>query len=188
MTTLLTPPAAEPVSLADAKLAARVDGTALDALIPALITAAREQAEQIAAQRFVTQTWRHELTDWPAADQPLPQHGATAVAISYWSGTAWTVLPAEAFEFAAAPFGGGTLLAPALGTAWPVLGERAVSARVRVDITSGGPADQVPQCVRLFILATVAHWIDNPGAQPANGRAEISPLYERLLDPVRIYA
>jgi uncharacterized phiE125 gp8 family phage protein len=185
MPTLLTAPTAEPVTLAEAKLAARVDSTALDTMIPGLITAAREQSEQIAGQRWVTQVWRHELADWPAADAPLPQYGATAVAVSYWDGAAWQALPGSAYEYAPAP-GGGTVLVPAPGAAWPTLGARSIAARVRVDITSGGDVASVPQVVKLYIKSMVAAWVDNPSAL-ADGKAESSPWLHHLLDSVRVY-
>jgi len=186
MPTLITPPTAEPVTLAEAKLAARVDGSAHDALIGGLIVAAREQAEHVAGRRWIAQTWRHELTDWPAADVALPQPDATAVAISYWNGAAWVSLAGSAFGFG--PLNSGTAIAPAVGASWPTLGDIAIGPRVRVEITSGAAsAAGVPEVVKLYIKACVAHWVDNPGAQPANGKAETSPLFDRLLDSVRVY-
>ena len=54
---LVTPPASEPVSLADAKLFARITTSAEDALVTTLITAARQRCENWRGFSFVTQTW-----------------------------------------------------------------------------------------------------------------------------------
>lgn len=50
-------PTLEPVSLADAKLWCRVDNTAEDSVITALVQAAREQVESDMGRQFVSQTW-----------------------------------------------------------------------------------------------------------------------------------
>jgi uncharacterized phiE125 gp8 family phage protein len=186
MPTLITPPAAEPVTVAEAKLAARVDGSAHDALIGGLIVAAREQAEHVAGRRWITQAWRHELTDWPAADVALPQPDATAVAISYWTGAAWVSLAGSAFGFG--PLNSGTAIAPAVGAAWPTLGDIAIGPRVRVDITSGAAsAAGVPEQVKLYIKACVAYWIYNPSAMAEGGKTETSVVFNHLLDAVKVY-
>ena len=51
-----TPPATEPVSLSEAKLHLKVDTSADDTLISALITAARQHLERHCNSAFVTQT------------------------------------------------------------------------------------------------------------------------------------
>jgi hypothetical protein len=81
---------------------------------------------------------------------------------------------------------GGTLVQPTSGS-WPDLPDVPARARVRIDITAGDAFDQVPQCVRTYILASVAHWVDNPGAMLANGKTQANPLFERLLDAVKVY-
>ena len=53
----VTPPASEPVSLTLAKQHLRVDGTADDTYITALIIAARVYAEHHCRRAFITQTW-----------------------------------------------------------------------------------------------------------------------------------
>lgn len=183
---LLTPPTAEPVALAEAKLAARVSGSSMDALIPGLITAARELAEQETSAKFLAQTWRTELPDWPAATDVLPINQASAAAVSYWTGSAWSAaLSGSAYVFA--PDGIGTVLAPATGTSWPTLGDRPVGPRVRIDLTTGAAAAaEVPEAVKLFIKACVAYWIDNPQAASATGVA--LPMHlGHLLDRQRLY-
>ncbi|MCL2647716.1 MAG: head-tail connector protein [Phycisphaerales bacterium] len=53
----ITPPDGEPLALNDAKLYLRVDNPDEDALVSALITAARERAEQFTQRQLMTATW-----------------------------------------------------------------------------------------------------------------------------------
>src|SRR5690606_32253051 len=64
---LLTPPAAEPLSLEDAKNFLRVEHAADDELIAALIAAARGEVELATRCVLITQTWRIVLHRWPAS-------------------------------------------------------------------------------------------------------------------------
>lgn len=185
---LLTPPTAEPVSVADAKLALRIDGSEFDALLPGLIAAARQVAEQETGRLFVQQTWRTEFADWPASDDVIPIYRATACAITYWDGAAWVALAGNAYAFA--PDGHGTALAPALGTDWPALGDAALGPRVRVDLTAGvAPADAATtaECVRHFIIATVGQMVQTPELT-ALSAVQAHPLLARLLDSQRLWA
>lgn len=59
--TLVTPPAAEPVTLDEAKAWAKIDADDDDALVSQLVTAARITAEEFTRRVFVTQTWRLTL-------------------------------------------------------------------------------------------------------------------------------
>jgi uncharacterized phiE125 gp8 family phage protein len=72
---LLSPPAAEPVTLAEAKVHLKLDTADDDALVTTLITAARARAEWHTGRAFVTQRWQLSLDDWPgddAAELALP--------------------------------------------------------------------------------------------------------------------
>lgn len=183
---LLTAPTAEPVTLDEAKLAARIGGsTAFDALVPGLIVAARQLAEQETGRQLMAQTWRTELTDWPASTDVIAVHQATSAAVSYWTGSAWMTMADAGYEFGA--LDNGTALAPAISTSWPTLGDKAVGPRVRIDLTAGATdAADVPECVKLYIKALVAHWVDNPSAAASNRTVE-APFLRLLLDPARIY-
>lgn len=59
----VTPPASEPVTLDEAKLHLREDGTAQDAYINSLITAAREYVENDILRALITQQWQRKV-DW----------------------------------------------------------------------------------------------------------------------------
>lgn len=56
--TLVTPPQYEPLTLAEAKLFLRVDGSEEDSLIIHLITSAREKAEGWLRKSILTQDWQ----------------------------------------------------------------------------------------------------------------------------------
>jgi uncharacterized phiE125 gp8 family phage protein len=61
---LLAPPAAEPVTLAEAKAHLKIDTSDEDTLVTTLITAARARAEWHTGRAFVTQRWCLRLDAW----------------------------------------------------------------------------------------------------------------------------
>lgn len=190
MTTRLayTDSSAEPVSVDEAKLAARFTAGALDTAIQGYITTAREAAEHITGRCYREQVLRTELRCWPQSCEAIAVHQATACAVTYWNGSAWVPLAEAGYVFAPGGIGDcGTALAPATGTSWPVLGERPVGPRVRIDLTAG-PADSttVPEAVKLYIQAVVAAWVQEPAASQ-DARRVANPLFDRLLDGERLF-
>ena len=67
MLTVVTAPATEPITLAEIKLHSRIDTDDDDTLINALITAARQQLEQMANTRLITQTLALSIDSLPEA-------------------------------------------------------------------------------------------------------------------------
>ena len=63
----ISPPAVDPVTLAEARLACRVDSdfTAEDTLISSLITSATQDAEAILQRSLIMQSWRLVLDAFP---------------------------------------------------------------------------------------------------------------------------
>lgn len=186
MPTVLSFSGFEPVTLDEVKQAARVDNdlgttSSLDGVIATLITTAREQAEQITGRCYRPQTLLVELDEWPSADSVLPVFRPTSCLVRYWSGT-WVSMAGSAFAFSAGgPGGMGTVIAPALGSAWPALAPRAAGPRVQIEIGAGpeSPA-AVAACVKTFITASVAAWLKNPEAMAASAYGP-HPLFLSLL-------
>lgn len=69
---LITAPAVEPITLAQAKEHLRVDHTTDDNLITAMISAARDYCEKWTARAFVTQTWELVVDEFPTAEILIP--------------------------------------------------------------------------------------------------------------------
>lgn len=182
---LLTAPTIEPVTLEQAKIAARVDGPEWDDIITGAIVAARQVAEQETGVRFIAQTWRIELPDWPAGDDVFPVYRPTAVAVSYWDGAAWVTLT-NATQVAWGIVPGGFSVVPPLNGSFPQLADVAIGPRVRLDVTSGAAdATGVPECVKTFVKALVTVMVHDPAL---NAKDAANPLLRGLLDPVRTYA
>ncbi len=75
----VTPPASEPLSLAEAKLFLRVDATADDMLIETLIAAVREAAEQHLRRSLITRTLKLTTDQLLESATVLPFGPVTAI-------------------------------------------------------------------------------------------------------------
>ena len=186
MQTQLTPPAAEPLTLAEAKLHLRVDAdiTDDDSLISALIVAARQQAEHRTGRAMVTQQWRYSVDAFPAGslDLPLPKLQSVQ-SVSYLdnNGTRQTLANTE-YDVITDELVGRII--PAYGKSWPSCREHPGS--VRVDYTCGyGAAADVPQSIKAWMLLAIATWYENREALTAGQPVAELPrcFWEGLLDP-----
>ena len=65
---LTTPPATEPLTVADAKEQLEFDASDRDTFIGTLITAARERCEEYTGRALITQTWTMYRDAWPCQD------------------------------------------------------------------------------------------------------------------------
>ena len=92
---LLTPPAVEPLSLAEAKDFLRVDTADDDPLIAALIAAGRIHIEQQTGLALITQGWRLVFDCWPEhgriAVRPAPLQALAAAHVFDFDGVARVV-------------------------------------------------------------------------------------------------
>lgn len=185
--TLITAPASEPVTRAEAKLQCRIDAdlTADDALIDGLIAAVREQAEHEIGGALVTQTWERTLDAFPAAGGAIelgmpPVQSITSVKYLDAAGTEQTLAPsAYTLDAVAAP---GWVL-PAAGTDWPAAGDYANAVRVRF-VAGYGLAAAVPAAVKAWMLLHIAEWYAQREAGSDKPRA-VLPHADRLLDRAR---
>ena len=69
--TVTTPPAAEPITTAEAKTHMRVDSSAEDTFIDSLITTARRHVEQITRRTLVDTVFSYTLNAFPTGADPI---------------------------------------------------------------------------------------------------------------------
>ena len=152
--TLIAPPGEEPVTLAEAKAFCRIDGSDEDALVDALIAAARLQVESLTGRALITQTWRLTMTCAPRLVE-LP------------------VIPAAALVEAP---DGAVLQGDAVLLGEPV-------DELTVDYTAGyGDRGDVPGDLKQAVLTLVAYWYENRDAVtvPPVGFDRLIQSYKRV--------
>lgn len=197
-------PAEEPITLAEAKNHLRLDETADDALVAALIAAARQQAEAHTGRAFVTQTW--ELTadrfpwfcgnrwtfDGRAIDRetirlPLGTLAADSVEITYVDTDGATqTLAAARYQVDAASE--PARLVPAYATCWPATRCQTPNA-VTVAFTAGyGTAADVPQSIKQAMLLLIGHWYEvRTAVNIGNIVTTVDFAVDALLAPYRLF-
>lgn len=155
----ITGPAAEPVTVAEVKEAARADGTDLDSQIALLIPAFRRQAEHLQGRRLITQTVELVLDAFPPdADIDLLLPDVQSIAsVTYYdpAGVLQTMSPAAyALDADSTPC---WLLAV---SQWPATKQLANAVRIRYVVGYGPAVSSVPDNTRLWIIAQVCAALD----------------------------
>lgn len=181
--TLKTAPGAEPVTLAEAKLHCKADGTDDDTLITALIVAARQQAEQRTGRALVTQQWEQTLDRFPLDSIDLSYPKLVSVeSVTYLdaNGARQTLANTE-YQVVTDELVGRIL--PAYGKSWPSC--RVQPGSVAINYTCGyGAAAAVPQGIKTWMLLAVGTWYARrEGVVDAQVGELPRDFFAALLDP-----
>jgi uncharacterized phiE125 gp8 family phage protein len=159
---IITPPAAEPVTLTEAKAQCRVDISDDDTYIGTLITAARMYCEAIDWRAFMPQTIELWLEGFPCDDEiELPRPPLTSISkIEYYdtAGTART-LATTVYEADTISTPGAAHLK--YNQVWPSDLLRDYNAVCVTYVAGYASAAAVPQTIKQAILLLVGHWYEN---------------------------
>jgi uncharacterized phiE125 gp8 family phage protein len=181
---LITPPAIEPVTLAEAKAHLRLDDDTDDDYLAAMIPAARMQVEAGIRRVLIDQTWRLSRDDWPPGgvlELPVaPVRSITEVVVYDGDGEPITLGPGTWRLDAGAP--ARLLLAEA-----PPAPLRRIDG-IEVDLVAGYGASgiDVPQPLRQAVMILVARWYENrEGYAYGIVPSSIADAFEGLIAPFR---
>lgn len=164
---LITPPAAAPITLTEAKTHLRVDHSADDALISGLILASTGYCEKFTARAFVTQTWELVLDEFPSNEIliPLPPlQSVTSVKYDDANGFEQTV---SSLEYTVDDVSEPGWVVPSTA-GWPTALFEGINA-VRIRFVAGfapgtdSPVDlaaNVPQSIKAAILLHIGQLYD----------------------------
>jgi len=200
---LVTPPAGEPVSLAEAKQHLRVDGGDDDLLIGSLITAARQAAETKTGRQLITARWKLVLDAFPGpslmqsatgASFSLPGHAIllakcpvqSVVSIEYMDMNGATqVMPADDYvlDVACEP----ARITPVFGKTWPPTLPQMGAVSVTFD-AGYGAASAVPEGLKSWIKLRVGSLYGHREEMSVLSRGRIDPLpfVDGLLDGFKV--
>jgi Phage gp6-like head-tail connector protein len=197
---LITPPAIEPITLAEAKAHARVDSSDDDVYLTALITAAREMIERMTGRALISQTGRLTLDDWPRG-------GGTE---EWWDGVrdgALAALTAEFVDLPKAPFlavtsvvtkdesdtpttwaaanyyptrapNGYGRVNPKRGVVWPIVTPYRARGGIEITFTAGygAAAVDVPVALRQAVKMVVLHWYEKREPASDCAASDLMPM------------
>ena len=176
------PPAAEPVTLGEARAHLRVDGHDEDGLIGQLVTVAREHLERETGRVLIARPFRLCLDDWPA-DGVIrigwgPVREVTAVTVYDGKGNATAASLADhLLDGEARP-----------ARLWlrdlPVPGRMLNGIEIDFVAGFGASGADVPDTLKRAMLLHVAAMFSLRGAIPVEAQpAVMPPGYERLIAP-----
>src|SRR5262245_61305309 len=186
--TLITPPADEPVSLAEIKKHMGVDHTDDDAYIGMLLAAARmtiDGRDGWLGRTLVTQTWDYVLDAFPTGEIYLPLLPVQSVAsIVYWdTGGLSQTVDAANYELDLASY--QHWIFPLEGFAWPATLGGINTVQIRLVAGYGNPA-QVPAPIRAALMLMCAEMYERREWQQGQAIA-INPTVSNLLIPYRVH-
>ncbi len=185
---VVTPPADEPASLAEAKKHCRIDHADDDALIGGYILAARQWAETYLRRALCTQTLELTLDCWPdTIVLPRPPH-QSVTSVSYLD-TAGTlqVLPTTDYQTDLSSDSLAGRIRPAYQKTWPSLQLDVFNpVRIRYVAGYGSNPSNVPDPIRSAILLLVGHLYENREDVVIGPNATEMPRGAKaLMDPYR---
>lgn len=183
---MTSPPAAEPVTVADVKAHLRIDGGDEDILLASLLLTSRLHVETALSLALISQSWTLRLDRWPprrAIELPLaPLRAVDEVRVKAANGTA-DIVPAESYlvDLAARP---ARLI-------WNNVVPRAPqvpAGGIEIDLTAGfgDDASSVPAPLKHAILMLAAHWYEHrdPNDIGADG-TRVPDAVSSLINPFR---
>ncbi len=182
---LINAPTAEPITLAEAKLHARVEHDADDAMITGFIVAAREDAEHELGRPLAAQVWQLTFDAFPAVEIALGPDVTGIQSIQYLDAAGDLQTLDQAAYVLDNLDRDKCFVLPADGYEWPTTYDSANAVRVR--IACG--LDPVPETVRAWMLLRIGTLIEHRAAVAAGQTLTAMPdrFVDRLLDRYRIY-
>lgn len=200
---LVTPPAQEPVALADLKDHVYIDqtDTSHDSVLTGFLKAARRRAENHCRIAFVTQTWKYSRDGWAGFDTLYAHRGfpqieipkppfQSIVSIQYVDVAGVTQTLADAPTGFQLDPGADTLparIVPPYAQPWPPV--RRIPNNVIITFVAGygvgagakdaqnnAIANAVPDDLQLAIKMTAAHWYENREITAAGGSQALEEI------------
>jgi len=179
---VITPPATEPVTLAEAKLHLRVDASDEDLAITSMLKAARQDCEHVLQRTIPPTVLALFLDEWPCGDVTLPLGPVTAIdSVRYVDPTTGTLTTWASSNYVLDDTRVDALLRPAYNVTWPAA--RVQFGGVQIQYQAGWAS--APESIRAWILLRLGalyRFREADSDKPASPHG----FADRLLDEHRV--
>lgn len=170
-----TAPTSEPLTTAEAKSHLRVSVSTDDALIDALVKAAREHVEETCSIALFTQTWQRRMDGWPVGNTiwlPRPPlQSVTSVKYYDADGTEYT-LASSNYIVDTVSWPGRIVLKSS--ASWPGVTLQDANGILITYVSGWAATASIPQSIRQALLLLVGHWYENREAVLTSGAAPLA--------------
>lgn len=156
---LITSPTAEPVSLEEVKQAARLNND-FDDIIPGLIKAAREAAENFQNVVYLTQTWKLTMDELPYMPFKIPKAPLQSIESASLINSNGETVTIDKANFIVSTDSNRIWFKP--GKGWPQITLQEFDGVIFTFKAGKTNIQDVSESVKLAIKVYVAHRIDNP--------------------------
>lgn len=187
-----TAPATEPITLDEAKDWLKVDDTADNDLITALITATREWAEELSGRKLITQTITENLDEWPNSSyrnrrgeillSVAPVQSVTSIRYYDENGTQQTL---SSSRYIVDTRTDPTRIALKSDFSWPTL-ENRISAIEIIYVAGYGSASAIPEGIKTAMKLYLGNLYERRTNDPQSPFTVKNSVAERLLGFFRI--
>lgn len=181
-----TPPSVLAVSLADAKLNLKIDGSALDTLVEIWLRGVITHAETYMQRALMLQTWKHTRDDFPSAIKLKRPPIVVVDHVKYYDvdDIQRTLAPADYVVDRVRQPG---FIVPAVGKAWPATSGRINAVEVQYQCGYGADPADTPADIKLYLLAKLSEVFEPGSAPPTVGKPFTVTFIDSLLDGYEIY-
>lgn len=174
----ITEPSTSPVTLAEAKTYLRVDGSADDTGVQAMIDAAVSFIEDYIGRSIVAQAWRVTIDDF--ADAIVLRRGpVTSITSVQYYDTAGALQTVSAADYTLDNASDPAFLVRNTDAVWPATMD-GVNA-VQINYATGYAT--IPAAIKHAVLVVLGYWFDN-----RDGAASMPPAAMALLQNHRAFA
>lgn len=184
---LITAPSVEPISLTDAKAHLYVFHNDDDALIGALVVAARADAERRLGRALINQTWELSLDAFPdEIELPYPPLvSVTSIKYLDSNGVDQVLDPSQYLVDADSAPGA---VVPAYGASWPPIRAQRNTVRARYVAGYGADGTSVPAPIKQWILLRIGALYENRESSVSGQAIQDAPrgFADALLDSYRV--
>jgi len=186
---VVTPPAAEPVTLDEAKAQCSITGSDHDTRLNSLITRARSYVEDYTGRAMITQTFDYYLDNFstPIALPNAPLQSVTSIKYFDTSGVQQTL---DAGVYTVSTVREPGEITTAYEQSWPDIRYIPDAIVIRFVCGYGAASTDVPDTLRHAMLLLISHWFENTEAQGLSSRYALTNInfdVAALLDPYRIW-